>query len=369
MRVIGKNPAFVFLLFTTLLATCVLFGCGGSSSGQPITANSKIAFLQFNSGTGLGFETRRAEDSRFNTRGKPDPPAPMAGARISDSVNIAIGAIDAYLLDIDTGTVAALSTQSAAYTGIQLSPDGTKVVFTANDSAGYSQIFVADVNDFNNPRQLTSDDPYGHFLATFSPDGNTIGATRWNYSNPVSPTSPASSLITVPTAGGTVTAVPAPALAEAWIGGFTPDGKKIILTGFGGSYVNAGVYSMNLDGSGLTRLTNLQQETMWDSAASVSPDGMSILFSRQVGPGTTTPPPSNIYVVQIGGESTAFPAKQLTTDGYSWDAIYAGSSIAFVSSKDSQLTTKNDSLYRMDTDGTNVKELSNTTLEDCFHPY
>jgi Tol biopolymer transport system component len=356
MRLAKVRLAFVISPLTVVLVALTLSSCGGGSPVKSIApVNTSFAFLQINGSSGSAAAIRSTVGNDFRVPGRLNPSAPTARTPISSTVNIATGVVDAYLMDINTGIQTKLNSQSADYTGIQLSSDGTKVVFTANDSAGYSQIFVADVTGFDNPTQLTSDNPNGHYLPTFSSDGSTIAASKWIYA------ARNSSLITVPTAGGPITEILIPfSIGDAWPGAFTPDGKSLVFEGGSGS-----IYLTNLDGSGLTRLT-IEGGSYWDVGPSVSPDGAYVEFTREIGPGASL---RNIYVTSITGESAAAPATQLTTDGFSWDAVYAGAGMVFVSSKDNQTTTKNDNLYKMDTDGTNVTRLTDTTLEDCFHPY
>ena len=258
-------------------------------------------------------------------------------------------------MDASTGGIAKLNSQSAAYNGVQLSPDGTKVVFTAFDSAGRSQIFVAALSDFNNPIQLTSNDTEDHFSATFSPDGNTITSSVFDSSS-------FSTISTLPAAGGTEAVLTNPSSLAALTPVFTPDGKKIV---FGVTNIDGGLYVMNLDGSGLTQLTNLNSNpNEEDYFPSVSPDGTKIAFRRGLFNAANDTWVYNIYVVGTGGESTANPATQVTTDGYSWNPMYVGDSIVFLSPKNNLTTTNTDDIYRMNPGGANVVQLTKTGFED-----
>jgi Tol biopolymer transport system component len=268
------------------------------------------------------------------------------------AVNIATGPLDAYLVNAATASQTKLNSVSSWYRDIDLSPDGKTVVFTARDSAGYSQIFVANVSSFDSPLQLTADDTRDHYNARFSPDGATILSTIDQNS--------AVSLSIIPAAGGTETAIVPPGLLKSWSPSLTPDGTKLIFEGQANSNVNAAIYSINVNGSGLTQLTNLSGG-YWDWRVSLSPDGTQMLFTRHSGSGGS----NNIYVVGISGESTG-AATQLTRDGYSWDSIYLTDYILFVSSKDNQSSTGNNNIYGMNPDGSGVIRLTNTTLEDAF---
>jgi Tol biopolymer transport system component len=278
--------------------------------------------------------------------------------QLSSAVNIATGTVDAYVIDTSTGAIAKLNSQSGQYNGIQLSPDGTKVLFTASDSAEYSQIFLADIGNFNNPTQLTSNDTEDHFVATFSPDGNTITSSVFNALADKYPWA----ISTLPAAGGAETVITNPSTLEALTSAFTPDGKKIIFANTGRA---AGLYIANLDGSGLTPLTNLNANPdEEDQYPSVSPDGTKVAFMRGLFNASDDSWTYNIYIVGIGGESTANPATQLTTDGHSWGSMYVGDSIVFLSPKNNLETTNTDDIYRMNPDGSNLVQLTKTGQEN-----
>jgi len=291
----------------------------------------------------------------------------MAHALASGATNLASGSVDAYLMDSRTGAVAKLNSQSGLYNGIQLSPDGSKVAFTAFDSAGYSQVFVATISNFDNPTQLTLSDTADRVCPKFSPDGATIISSVLSQD--------VNSNLTlavgmVPVAGGSETLIaPSGLLPISPV--FTPDGKKIIFTAAGGSSVNStysgfiSIFSMNLDGSGVTQLSGVTG-TYADILPSVSPDGSKIVFTRITPNSGGTGYVSNIYVMAIAGESVANPATQLTTDGYSWNATFLKNNITFASMRDSP-TTMTDNIYEMDVTGANLTRLTTTSAENAFN--
>jgi len=290
--------------------------------------------------------------------------AHKAGARASAAVDIQTGTVDAYLAYDYAGTTTKLNSASAAYNGIQLSADGTKVVFTADDSAGYSQVFVASVNDFDNPTQLTSSETEDHYNAKLSPDGTMIISSEqyvgpwysgvvWYYLSMISTASGAETLI-----------IPPPTIVFPASPILTPDGTKLIVSGQSNSGEFA-IYSVNVDGTGLTQLS-YPNERQNDFAPSLSPDGSIIAFTRGTISTTDVNLGNYIYVMGIGGESSANPATQLTTDGESWQPVYLADSIVFESFRDNVTTTGNDQIYRMGTDGSNVVRLTNDSYEDGF---
>ena len=250
-----KSLRLTVLVGSILQITLALSGCGGGASTTatpsptptpttPATTNTSFAFLQ-----------------------------------LDGSANPVLA--DAYLMNINTGVATKLNSQSAAYNGIRLSPDGTKAVFTAKDSGGYSQIFVAEIANFNNPIQLTSDDTKVHQAPAFSPDGTMIVSAVFDS------LSDTWGIKTLPVDGGaeTIVITAGPGVAGAGIAGvaspvFTPDGTKIVfsLDAYGGSYpVGVGncdsISIVNFNGIGLTQLSNPSCNGDIDISPAISPDG------------------------------------------------------------------------------------------------
>jgi serine/threonine protein kinase/Tol biopolymer transport system component len=113
----------------------------------------------------------------------------------------------------------------------------------------------------------------------------------------------------------------------------------------GGS--NVDIYRMNPDGSGVVRLTT---DTAYDSGPDWSPDGMSVAFhSNRRGN-------YDIYVTDRQGEAQTL--RRLTSHGANdWDPSWSpdGSQIAFMSDR-----SGNREIYVMNSDGSNVRQLTNT---------
>jgi Tol biopolymer transport system component len=132
---------------------------------------------------------------------------------------------------------------------------------------------------------------------------------------------------------------------------FSPDGSKIV---FNSSRNNRyDMYQMNVDGTGLARLTNTT--TTYDYYPSFSPDGNKILFCshRDVNFG--------IYIMNADGTEQ----KRLTsntTDDREPTFSPDGSKIVF-----SRYQGSNDSIYVMNADGTNQTRLTNNPASD-FSP-
>ena len=126
----------------------------------------------------------------------------------------------------------------------------------------------------------------------------------------------------------------------------SPDGKRIAFvaeTDVNGTIKDREIYMMNIDGSGLTDLTNnpaIDQEPTW------SPDGMRIAFAshRDVDPYS-----SSIYTMKADGNDVKRIAQNGSSPAWSPD----GKRIAFLSLRDQQI-------YIVNADGSDLIRLTNS---------
>jgi Tol biopolymer transport system component len=268
------------------------------------------------------------------------------------SIDIASGSVDLYLYDTTSGTNTKLNPESADLVTAQLSYDGTKLLFSGYDSAGYVQIYIADAK-FQTLVQLTTAE-VDHYDVLLSKDGSTVAYD-----------SDSGSIYTMPATLTPTGAVPTPTLIDtsainyAWGPAFTPDGTKVVFSGRA-SGINQAVFIIGVDGSGLKALS-LPATTYYDEFPTVSNDGTMVAFERESGSGV------NIASMSISGETSTGSATILTTDNYSWQPLYLGSKILYMSKKDNISGTDADNIYIMNADGSSVTRLTNTTLEDGFN--
>lgn len=127
---------------------------------------------------------------------------------------------------------------------------------------------------------------------------------------------------------------------------YSQDGRKIVFVSRRDS-ANAQIYAMNVNGSGVTRITNDAYDNM---EPMFSPDGSKIVFMRSSGAGN----PYKIWVMNANGSGQT----QLTTgvgqdQNPSWSPN--GAKIAFHSRRDGQAQPN---IYTMNADGSSIQRIT-----------
>lgn len=334
----------LFVAGSALLITLGLSSCGSSNSVPWVIPSTTFAYLQDTSSGTPEVAKIRHQTALAHSRASLKTHAHIAGKRAATapSVDIQTGSRDLHIYDTSNATDTKVAT-GYAFENVQLSNDGTKLVFTGYDSAGYIQIYLADAK-FQALTQLTTDETE-HNNATISADGTKIA-----YDNDDGV------LYTIPVTGGTPTAISTPNVYAIYPA-FTPDGSKLVFTGSPDDG-NATIYIVGINSTGLA---NLSTGIEWDGFPTVSPDGTKIVFERDTE--TNGSYYANIAVIGIGGETTANPATILTTNNQSWQPMSLGTKILYLS----WYNNPNDNIYEMNADGSNVTRLTNTPMETCFN--
>lgn len=250
---------------------------------------------------------------------------------------------DVYVIDVD-GSGEKRLTDSPRLDGFPAwSPDGKRIAFVSARDGGNCEIYVMDADGSGQKRlSRTPDDEY--FL-TWSPDGERIAYST----NPAhDPT------IWVMDADGSDRNELDSGLFPSW----SPNGKRIAYTAYSGERPYLAL--MDADGSGrrrlgassvLQRLLNLgdaEEEPAW------SPDGRKIAFASMED--------GDIYSMNVDGSGrtrlTDIPSYDHWPPTWSPD----GTRIAFTSEN-----KKGSEIYVMNSDGSGLTKLTNHPAED-FYP-
>lgn len=136
---------------------------------------------------------------------------------------------------------------------------------------------------------------------------------------------------------------------------WSSDGSKIIFQTNKDTDGGSGIYTMNSDGSSITRINHT---TVGDGEQNpkYSPNGNKILFETQIGND------SHIFVMNADGTNEVQLTNFTNTNGvYTGDASWNadGSKIIFQTNKD---TDGGSGIYIMNTDGSNVVRVIHTTV-------
>jgi Tol biopolymer transport system component len=139
------------------------------------------------------------------------------------------------------------------------------------------------------------------------------------------------------------------------LGAWSPDGKRIAFTSTRHNPIGE-IYLMNADGSGVVRLTNTPGTSQ---AASWSKDGKQLVFMSNrdaANPANGTIADVELYVVNADGTGTTRLTFNSVTEAYPmWSPD--GRRIAFTSGRDHPGTDMTD-LYTMNPDGTSITRLT-----------
>ena len=173
----------------------------------------------------------------------------------------------------------------------QWSPDGNKILFNRFPLFGYADIYVINVDGSVSASSLG----FPAWSPSWSPDGTMIAYKRSSASNSAS-----GEIWTMNADGSNKKQITTDGSAKfqlSW--GMTPSGSKIAYFGFHSPAW--GAFTINPDGSGLTRLTGVSSALAFRATGPIdwSPDGTKIAFSSEaaltIACGTSVYP-EDIYV-------------------------------------------------------------------------
>jgi len=268
------------------------------------------------------------------------------GTRIAYSADAAMSMeedvnYEIYVIQLQTGAIARLTTDPSRDTDPAWSPDGSRIAFSS-DRSGQSEVWIMNA-DGSTQMQLTrqhfEDDKTGRGNSgpAWSPDGTIIAfsSDRAGKSDIV---------IMAPDGTELRYFVAFPTTSEGdstW----SPDGQRIAFSGEGGVWVR------NLDGSALTQLTVEPQGT-FDGEARWSPTGTKIALRRA----DLANHGANIYVMNDDG-SDLHPLFANPPSGRVDDPAWSpnGAKIAFVAGNPNG---KGEEIFYANADGTGITQVT-----------
>jgi TolB protein len=226
------------------------------------------------------------------------------------------------------------------------SPDATRILFQSNRTGNW-EVFLMNA-DGNDPRQLTSH-PAADVTPSWSPDGSRIAfvSDRDGNEEVYSMNADGSGL-------RNLTRHPGGDSHPYW----SRDGRRIVFNSTRDDGENDEVYVMDADGSNPVRITS--NGLVWDTYASLSPDGSKIVFRRLLrvrGPEGTT---INSEVFSMNADGSG--AQNLTKDGHfdGWPAWSPdGTRIAFASNRSDVYQ-----IYLMSADGSGLTRVVESPYTD-----
>jgi len=253
-----------------------------SSDGNDIVFVSRRSHRAgFNSRSRLGIYSMKA-DGRDQTRLTDDyyrtsmPSISPDGSKIMFTADSLLGGSRLILMDSDGSNRTIITPEWGDYYHAQFNPNGSEILYMIQYEPYRGEIVTADMNG-NNLQYLTSNLDYST-SPRFSPDGSKILFFSPND-------------IHVMDSNGENQLQITDGYINSFSACFTPNSDKIIFSSSRyGIHEDYEIYMINSDGTGEIRLTNDPHD---DEYAEVSPDGTKIVFTRG----------EKIYMMDIDGSN------------------------------------------------------------------
>lgn len=197
------------------------------------------------------------------TTGFPRPPSTARIAFEATGWTVPSASLEIFVMNTDGTGITDISNSPGDDQYPSWSPDGKRIAFISHRD-GNNEIYVMNADGTGQTRLTNS--PEGEFDPRWSPDG-----TRIIFSRMMKPS--IHDIFVMNADGSGVTNLTnTPDIHEAYPD-FSPDGKQIVFSSFGGSRKPAGIYIMDADGSNVRLLqAGAQHFPRW------SPDGKYIAF-------------------------------------------------------------------------------------------
>jgi Tol biopolymer transport system component len=338
-----KKSSGLFRMIVMLLTANILLACG---LGAYLVVDRGTIFgpPEDTAPTGIAPPAEEAGGLIATPTGTPEPPSPVAGkGRIAFASNR--GNWDIYVINTDGSALTRLTDHPGGDFYPSWSPDGRHIAFGAVRQ-GNDEIYVMN-SDGSGQTNLTNN-PASDQEPAWSPDGKWIAFdSDRDEVNPDDCYPNCNYEIYVLNVNGRgvtrLTNHPASDLYPSW----SPDGKRIAFESDRNG--NWEIYVMNADGS---EVTNLTQNQASDYAASWSPDGRRLAFQ------SSRSGNEDIYVMNADGSEVICLTNNPASDWYpSWSPD--GKRIAFESDRNG-----NPDIYIMNSDGSGVIRLVDNPAYD-----
>lgn len=254
---------------------------------------------------------------------------------------------DIYLMDLATLKAINLTNNPSDDMNPQVTTDGRLMAFYSNRD-GDNEIYLMNLSDYS-VTQLTNNKA-GDYDPSFSPDGSLI-VFKSNRDDGYG------DVFIVNPGGEEKNLTSARAQTEEWDPVFSPDSTKIFFVSrMGTDHTTDEIFSMNIDGTEMTQLTN-NEVPDWYPAIS-SKNGKLAFISNDDNASSDTIFLSDLSLINKQGVKNITGA----SDDPSWDAN--GDKIIFVNDQDGDYD-----LYQMSANGSNIQKIADTSSEELSPIY